>query len=113
MRHLLGTSLACALIVTGFFWQRDSIAEERDTDDKNVRVTTVYKISDLPVWTLDLKFDPTVVMQLIQATVSPRDWEAKGGESTMAPYPQGTAIIISTDKRNHDKIKDLLEGMRH
>ncbi len=35
------------------------------------------------------------LMQLIQATISPDTWEALGGPSTMAPYPQGILVDAS------------------
>ena len=51
-------------------------------------------------------------MDLIQTTVVPDTWEALGGPSTMAPYPQNLSLVISTTSDVHDQIADLLESLR-
>ena len=52
------------------------------------------------------------LMNLIQTTVEPDTWEALGGSSTMAPYPQNLSLIISTTSDVHDQIVDLIESLR-
>ncbi len=52
------------------------------------------------------------LIQLIQTTVVPDTWEALGGPSTMAPYPQNLSLVISTTSDVHDQISDLLESLR-
>ncbi|MEO1528456.1 MAG: hypothetical protein AAFX06_23785, partial [Planctomycetota bacterium] len=52
------------------------------------------------------------LMNLIQTTVEPDTWEALGGSSTMAPYPQNLSLIISTTSDVHDRIVDLIESLR-
>ncbi|MEM6469282.1 MAG: hypothetical protein AAF802_06905 [Planctomycetota bacterium] len=52
------------------------------------------------------------LMNLIETTVVPDTWEALGGNSTMAPYPQNLALIISTTSDVHDQIVDLIESLR-
>ena len=52
------------------------------------------------------------LMQLIQTTVVPDTWEALGGNSTMAPYPQNLSLIVSTTSDVHDQIVDLIESLR-
>ena len=74
-------------------------------------VTRVYKVADLPVWTSNKEYDPSVLMRLIQASV-PSDWTSESADSTVAPYPQNASLVISTRPGNHDKIVDLLESMR-
>ncbi|QDT12160.1 hypothetical protein [Stieleria marina] len=52
------------------------------------------------------------LMSLIETTVVPDTWEALGGPSTMAPYPQNLSLVISTTSDVHDQITDLLESLR-
>jgi general secretion pathway protein D len=52
------------------------------------------------------------LIDLIQTTVVPDTWEALGGPSTMAPYPQNLSLVISTTSDVHDQIVDLLESLR-
>ncbi len=52
------------------------------------------------------------LIDLIQTTVVPDTWEALGGPSTMAPYPQNLSLVISTTSDVHDQISDLLESLR-
>jgi general secretion pathway protein D len=52
------------------------------------------------------------LMDLIQTTVVPETWEALGGPSTMAPYPQNLSLVIATTSDVHDQIADLLESLR-
>ena len=52
------------------------------------------------------------LMTLIETTVVPDTWEALGGNSTMAPYPQNLSLIISTTSDVHDQIVDLIESLR-
>ena len=103
-------TLAIGLTVCGT--QRAIWAADREAKTTKPIETRVYKVADLPVWTSEKKYDPAVLMRLIQASVSPSDWAPKRGESKMAPYPQNASLIISTRPENHDKIVDLLESMR-
>ncbi len=52
------------------------------------------------------------LMTLIETTVVPDTWEALGGPSTMAPYPQNLSLVISTTSDVHDQITDLLTTLR-
>ncbi|QDV42517.1 hypothetical protein Enr13x_23650 [Stieleria neptunia] len=87
-------------------------SEVKQPVKQDVLVTTVYKVYDLPVYTRTKGFSFDLLMTLIQKSVSPKDWEAKGGKSTMAPYPQNLSLIISTTSNNHKKIAKLLERFR-
>ena len=75
-------------------------------------ITRVYKISDLPVFSVSKSFEPKLLLTLIQKTVSPRDWEPGSGHSTLASYPQNHSLIVSTTAANHDQIVELIEGLR-
>ncbi|WP_419195106.1 type II secretion system protein GspD [Novipirellula herctigrandis] len=52
------------------------------------------------------------LMQLIQTTVAPEMWEALGGASTMAPYPQNLSLVVRTTSEVHDEIEELLATLR-
>ena len=111
----LPTVLPSVILVLGltvFAIQRDSIASDSVAEKAKQTQTRVYEVSDLPVWTSEKEYDPSVLMRLIQASVTPSDWKPGSGDSTMAPYPQNASLVISTRLENHDKIVDLLVSMR-
>ncbi len=72
----------------------------------------VYRVGDLPVWSKEGDYTPDLLMTLIQATISPDTWEAKGGPSALAPYPQDAAIIVRTTASNHDALALLIKRFR-
>lgn len=108
----LSVAVCFVAVVLGSFFAAVVGAEDRTKEKELVLQVRAYKVGDLPVFKQDKNYDPAMLMTLIQATVSPNDWEAKGGRSTMAPYPQNASLIISTTLKNHDKIVDLVEGFR-
>ncbi|KAA5546943.1 hypothetical protein FYK55_00520 [Roseiconus nitratireducens] len=111
----LPATLSSVILVFGlavFATQRASLAADSGTEKAKTISTRVYLVSDFPVWTSDKKFDPSVLMRLIQASVTPSDWEGESGDSTMAPYPKNASLVISTSTQNHDRIVDLFESMR-
>lgn len=78
---------------------------------RNYMVT--YRTEDLPVWTKDGKWRPEMLMTLIQTAISPKSWEADGGTSSLAPYPQNSSIVISTTSENHGKLQTLLKRFQN
>ena len=112
MRRFAVVSLLFAIAITIIVGQRVSVADDNDVKSEDVIETRNYLVQDLPVWTSTKKFEPAVLMRLIQATVSPSAWDEKLGDSKMTPYPQGASIVISTQRENHDKISTLLSTMR-
>ena len=103
--------LALVLGLTVCVSQPAVLAADDETQKDKPIVTRVYKVADLPVWTSEKEYDPSVLMRLIQASV-PSDWTSERAESTIAPYPQNASLVISTRPKTHDKIVDLLESMR-
>ena len=109
----LGLGLVCCLAVA-----QDPALKTPSNALENVEEDTqvypkVYRLQDLPVWSKDGTFNPALTMSLIQSAISPESWEAKGGPSTMAPYPQNASLVISTSSKNHDAITALLKQFRH
>ena len=86
--------VSLVLGLTFFETQRDIFAADNETSKDKAIQMRVYKVGDLPVWTSEKKYDPSVLMRLIQASVSPSDWETERGNSTMAPYPQNASLVI-------------------
>ena len=113
MRLSVALSLVTLLVgLTFCATQRDSLAAESEVQKGEPILTIAYKVADLPVWTAEKEYDPSVLMRLIQASVSPSEWEADRGDSRLAPYAKNNSLVISTRRENHDKITDLLESMR-
>lgn len=115
--------LICALVAASIFVSigslpagEDSKSKERTsgatTNEAAVITTRVYKLADLPVWTKEKNFAPSVLMHLLQTSVCPEQWEGEGGRATMAPYPQNYSVVISASAELHDKIADTLTLLR-
>ncbi len=105
--------LASSILVIGmtvFVGHHGAFAEDDEVKRDQTTVVKTYRVSDLPVWTSDGKYDPSVLMRLIQVSVP--DWDSGRTVSTMAPYPQNASVVISTHSKNHDKIVELLESLR-
>ncbi|WP_442506270.1 hypothetical protein SH528x_005104 [Novipirellula sp. SH528] len=108
----LGLGLVCCLAVAQDPALKTPSNESEQVEEDTRVYPKVYRLQDLPVWTKDGMFSPSLVMSLIQSTISPESWEAKGGPSTMAPYPQNASLVISTSSENHDAVIALLEQFR-
>lgn len=88
-------------------------AEEKYKPKEATELTVrTYRTDDLPVFTVEKEWRPSLLISLVQSSILPNSWEAKGGTSTMAPYPQNQSLVISTTSRGHDRIVDLLESLR-
>ncbi|MCO8124870.1 hypothetical protein NHH03_24245 [Stieleria sp. TO1_6] len=110
MRKISVAVCLVAIVLASFL--AAGVGAEESQEANPIIATKVYKVADLPIYrpTKGVSFD--LLMTFIQQTISPSDWEAKGGSSTMAPYPQNLSLIISTTQKNHDKIVDLVERFR-
>ena len=118
MRKTVATVALLAVLFGGLAYTR-AVADETQ-DEKFVELgsvepvsTRVYRTQGLPVYDKSGKWKPTMLMDLIQASVAPNDWEPRGGMSTMVSYAKSESIIISTNKKNHDTIVELLERFRN
>jgi hypothetical protein len=49
---------------------------------------------------------------LIEMTIAPKTWEALGGPSKMALYPQNASLVVSTNRANHDALAAVLKQLR-
>lgn len=106
------TSVVCllAVLLVAMAFNR-TLAQESKADATAV-ITKVYKTHHLPVYDKAGKWKSEMLMAFIQSAVLPEVWEAKGGNSTMAPYAQKKSIVISTTAKAHDAIAKLLESYR-
>lgn len=52
------------------------------------------------------------ITQLIQNTVEPDSWLAKGGRGIMLPYPSNFSIVVTQRESAHQKIASLLTNLR-
>tara|TARA_R110002167_G_scaffold171084_1_gene369090 strand:+ start:179 stop:589 length:411 start_codon:yes stop_codon:yes gene_type:complete len=114
MRRFTRLSLLLAFTIICSFTSSNSVAVAEDgrNADANQIYPAVYRFYDLPVFTTEGKFYPKLMMQLVRAMTSPSDWEEGGGKSTYTSYPQNLCLVISTHRRNHDKITKLLNEIR-
>ena len=114
MRHFarFRLLLALAVLFTAVSDEPLAFAGGGNNEGNDGIVPAVYRLSDLPVYTPEGKFNPSMMMRLIRESTSPSDWKVNGGSSTFHPYPDNLCVVISTHPRNHDKIKYLLEAIR-
>ena len=109
---VVGVVVFCSLVAFQASFETTSAADN-DAPKKGDQVLVVcYKTTGLPVYREDGTHDLDMLMTLIQTNVSPKTWEARGGDSTMAPYAQNLSIVVSTTRKNHDKIASLLKRFR-
>ena len=92
--------------------QKTIATKPTEIDDNNVYPMT-YRLSDLPVWTKQGEYNPQLLIDFIQVSVSPKTWATEGGPSTMAVYPKGESLVVSTTSKNHQALQKLLERFRH
>lgn len=52
------------------------------------------------------------LMKLIQHTISPTAWNARGGRATLDYCPLGMALVINADQEMHEQIDGLLRSLR-
>ncbi|MCD0462423.1 hypothetical protein [Roseiconus lacunae] len=104
----VSVAVCLVAIVLGSFLAAGVNAEYKPGAEPEI-ITRVYKVGALPIYRPKKGVSFDMLMAFIQSSVSPNDWEAKGGHSTMAPYPQNLCLIVSTTGKNHDKIVDLVE----
>jgi len=52
------------------------------------------------------------LMNLIQQTIAPSEWQDAGGTSTMMPFTQNLSLIVNAPQETHEQIADLLKSLR-
>ena len=90
----------------------------RGTQDVASATTFVrtYPVADLltpknPAAAATADFDDLI--DVIVATVSPKDWTEKGtGDGEIQPFPSNMSLVVAQNQANHQAIADLLEGLR-
>jgi hypothetical protein len=87
----------------------------QDAANATIFVRT-YPVADLltpknPAATASPDFDELI--DVIVATVSPKDWMEKGtGDGEIQPFPSNMSLVVAQNQANHQAIADLLEGLR-
>lgn len=109
------TAIGIGLLSVALIQEALPVASAADdlAAEQNAKVyPVVYGLDDLPVWSKDGHFDYKLICMLIHSSISPKSWEAQGGPSTMAPYPQNFSLVVSTTSDNHDALSALLKQLR-
>ncbi|ELP30895.1 hypothetical protein [Rhodopirellula baltica] len=107
----LGLMLAGMAVTTNSQVSADA-ADGEVLVDPGKTFANVYRLHDLPAWSKDGTFRPDLIMQTVQDQVLPKHWEARGGNATMAPYPQEGALVIRASEKMHQEIKAFLDKRR-
>ena len=88
-------------------------AKPADDDPANV-YTCVYSTDGLPVYRLvdgAPVFDPSAVIELIEARVKPESWDPAGPASIMA-YAEQKSVVISQTQAGHEQVRELWQSLR-
>ncbi|TWT78672.1 hypothetical protein CA13_00680 [Planctomycetes bacterium CA13] len=83
-----------------------SAASAADVSGSSLQFT--YPVRDAPVWTADGKFDPTVLIKLIEATTDFGDADPQTA-MRLHLFPKTGAISITTTVSAHTQIWNLLK----
>lgn len=73
----------------------------------DAKLELTYVVRDAPVWTADGKFDPAVLVKLIEASVDFGE-AASASSLRIQPLPQAGALSVRTTVAAHKKIRKLL-----
>ncbi|TWU18404.1 hypothetical protein [Allorhodopirellula heiligendammensis] len=112
MKTRIGLALLLTAALAAFCLLTPRVSAGGAAADRERIHPRTYRVADLAVWSKDGQFQPKMMMSFIQASVEPKGWEAKGGQSTMAPYVQNASLVIATTAETHDKIAKFLEQYR-
>lgn len=52
------------------------------------------------------------LIQLIETTISPEQWQSAGGTATMMEFRQNLSLIVNAPQETHEQIADLLKSLR-
>ncbi len=99
MRFLVCASLFVSIIAP-------HTATSADVSDASLQFT--YGVRDAPVWTADGKFDPAVLVKLIEASTDFGD-ASPATAMQIHPFPKSGALSITTTVSAHDQIWKLLK----
>ena len=70
----------------------------------------VYSLADLPVYGVGNKFDPSLLIAYLKATVDPEGWQ--NGIGQVAAFDANLSIVVAQTADNHKKINRSLELLR-
>lgn len=51
--------------------------------------------------------------ELITTTIDPETWDAGGGQGSIKRFETNLSLVISQTRRTHEKIAELLKGLRN
>ncbi|MEM1070909.1 MAG: hypothetical protein AAGI63_18530 [Planctomycetota bacterium] len=110
--RLISKCLLTLILLTASWVATDQQSINAAETDSDRVYPTVYRVSDLPTWTGDRKFDVSILMRLVRLTTKASDWESNGGSSSYTCYPENLSLVVSTHRQNHQKIKELMKAIR-
>ncbi len=86
-----------------------SLLAENTNRDSDQIVTKAYSVAHMPVWTIEHKFDETMLTSYLQACATPKLWSTRGGTASMKVYQQNLKIVVSATPRTHKAIETILD----
>lgn len=113
---VLALGFVCYLFLTSEPLATTSAADTEtvlhEAEPFSIPYVVQYHIGDLPIWSKNGKFEPELVMVVIETYISPKSWEAAGGSATIAPYFQNASLIITATESNHKNIEAFFKRFR-
>lgn len=98
-----------------------SIANGGNQTDDSVRITKIYSVGELPVWSKDGNFEPAILMALLRQSLGPDSWNWTNGEferlvsddgkSSAVAVVANKGIVVSASRLHHSQVASLLEQL--
>jgi hypothetical protein len=111
-RHLFciaGLGLVCCFAFAQDAPQEQRASSGQAADDDTQVYPMTYRLHDLPVWSKEGNFNPSMLIALIESRISPDQWNKS---SKLAPYFQDASLVVSTTRTNHRALAELISHLR-
>jgi len=109
-RTTFAATLVLVFLAAGYRFSQASADETTGITETSETYVTVYRITDMPVWSADgKKFNPAILIAYIKASDGSDSW---GDASTIRAYPERQSLIVSGTRANHEGVQAALKLLR-
>ena len=110
-RTMFAATLVLVSLAAGYRFSQANADETTDIAGTSDTYVTVYRITDMPVWSADGKtFNPAILIAYIKASDGSDSW---GDATTLRSYPEKQSLIVSGTRANHESVHAALKLLRH
>lgn len=103
-------AIACMLTMAGMLTAQQDAKKQLVQCVQPVRLAKTYSVKDLPVWSENgTKFDASILVALLKATVTPGQWD---GKNSIVPLAENGSLVINATQEAHEAIAASLAELR-